>query len=33
MGAVVAAAALLPATVSAATYTVGDDSGWDVAVD
>jgi hypothetical protein len=31
--AVIAAAALLPATASAATYMVGDDSGWDVGPD
>ncbi|CAN6297506.1 unnamed protein product [Urochloa humidicola] len=33
VAAVVGVAALLPATASAATYVVGDDAGWDVAVD
>lgn len=31
--AVIAAAALLPATASATTYMVGDESGWDVGPD
>ncbi|CAL4936392.1 unnamed protein product [Urochloa decumbens] len=33
VAAVVGVAALLPATASAATYVVGDDAGWDTAVD
>ncbi|CAD6214930.1 unnamed protein product [Miscanthus lutarioriparius] len=33
MATIAAAAALLPTTASAATYTVGDGSGWDVAID
>ncbi|XBI84709.1 hypothetical protein VPH35_092955 [Triticum aestivum] len=33
MAVIVAVAALLPATASTASYTVGDDSGWDVGVD
>lgn len=33
MAVVVAVAALLPATASAASYTVGDDSGWDIGID
>ncbi|KAM0885644.1 hypothetical protein ACQ4PT_030213 [Festuca glaucescens] len=33
LAAVVAVAALLPATASAASYTVGDSSGWDLGID
>ncbi|CAL4919474.1 unnamed protein product [Urochloa decumbens] len=33
VAAVVGVAALLPATASAKTFVVGDDAGWDVAVD
>ncbi|CAN6281030.1 unnamed protein product [Urochloa humidicola] len=33
VAAVMGVVALLPATASAATYVVGDDAGWDVAVD
>ncbi|XP_044984313.1 basic blue protein-like [Hordeum vulgare subsp. vulgare] len=33
MAVVVAVATLLPATASAASYTVGDGSGWDIGID
>jgi ABC-type sugar transport system substrate-binding protein len=33
LAAVVAMTALLPATASAASYTVGDSSGWDLGID